>query len=238
VKRVLVVDDDPLICKIVSAGLEAARYLVKTVPNGQAAFSLVRIFPFDLILLDIVMPEMDGFQVLRQLRSLPETALVPVIFLTSQNQERDRVMGFKLGADDYLPKPFDINELVLRVATVLKRAPQRREKPGLSASLQGSLGEIGLGPLLTLIEMEGKSGLLRLAREDSKCILYIKDGNVIRTRRNTGGLRDEEIVYDCLAWTEGSFHFKAERVTGAIEIEKNTIQLLMAFSRRMDEKLD
>jgi len=238
VKRVLVADDDPLICKLVSACLKEVGYVVKAVPNGKAALDMVRLFSFDLLVLDIIMPELTGFQLLRQLRSMPETALVPVIFLTSQNSENDRVQGFKLGADDYLPKPFSPDELVLRVDRILKHAPSRQDKQDQAISLQGSLGDMGLGPLLTLLEMEQKNGLLRLSRESNKCILYLRDGNVIRTRRNVGGLRDAEIVYDALCWTTGQFQFRREKVTGQVEIEQTTIQLLMEASRRMDEQVN
>lgn len=237
-KRVLVVDDDPLVCKLVAAGLEEANFAVKIVHDGKAAFDLARLLPFDLLVLDVVMPEMDGFQLLRELRSRPETAMVPVIFLTAQKADEDRVLGFKLGADDYLPKPFNIDELVMRVERILKHAPARKDRLAQKRSLEGTLDSVGLGPLLTLLEMEHKSGLLRLSNERSKAILYLKDGNVIRTRRNSGGLRNEEIVYDALHWTEGSFQFKPERVSGKVEIELSTIQLLMEASRRMDERVN
>lgn len=237
-KRVLIVDDDPLVCKLVGSGLEDAGYGAKVAHDGKEAMKLLQLFAFDLAILDIVMPEMNGWQLMRHLRSRPETAFLPVIFLTSCADERNRVQGFRLGADDFLPKPFKIEELTLRVGKVLKRAPQQTSKRiDTSTSMRGSLSEIGLAPLLTMLEMEKKSGLLRLSQGRNKCILYLKDGDVIRTRRNSGGMRGAEAVFDALRWSEGTFQFKTERVTGAKEIEQNTLQLLMEASRRMDERI-
>lgn len=231
------VDDDPLVCKLVSTSLEACSYVVKVVHNGKIAFDQLKLFPFDLVVLDIEMPEMNGWQLIRLLRSRPETVLLPVIFLTGLSMEKHRVLGFQLGADDYLPKPFDMEELVLRVERVLRRTSSRVAKNLNNAALQGSLTDIGLGPLLTLLEMEGKSGLLRLSKGSEKCILYLRDGDVIRTRRNSAGLRGAETVYDALRWTEGTFQFKMDKVGGHVEIENSTIQLLMEASRRIDEQV-
>jgi len=235
VKRILIADDDPLVCKLVSAALGAEGHVTRIVGDGKAALDMLGKYRFDLLVLDIIMPEMDGWQLMRTLRSRPDTALLPVIFLTARNLEEDRIQGFKLGADDYLPKPFNVEELALRVNRILKRSRSTGKTATRDASMEGSLSDIGLGPLLTLLEMEKKSGLLRLSKGDSKCIFYLRDGDVIRTRRNGGGLRGTESIYDALKWPTGTFHFKSEKVSGTIEIEQSTLQLLMEASRRIDE---
>ncbi len=126
-ERVLVVDDDPDIVQFVRMNLELEGFEAETADNGRTALELAKQRPPDLILLDVMMPEMDGLTVLRRLRNSPATANVPVIILTAKALAEDRVKGLNLGADDYITKPFDLEELLARVKTVLRRAQQMRD---------------------------------------------------------------------------------------------------------------
>ena len=118
-KRVLVVDDEQNIVDILRFNLEREGYEVITAANGLEGLSLARSRDPDLILLDVMMPEMDGFQVCRELRR--EDKLTPIIMLTAREEEADRVMGLELGADDYVSKPFSVRELMARVRTNIRR---------------------------------------------------------------------------------------------------------------------
>ncbi|HJZ85937.1 MAG TPA: response regulator [Polyangia bacterium] len=119
--RILVCDDDPHIRVICREVLERAGYQVEEAPDGQAALeAIARALP-DLLVLDVMMPELDGYQVLRRLKSEQATAELPVIFLSARGQTADKVRAFKIGAEDYLVKPFDHPELVMRVAKALER---------------------------------------------------------------------------------------------------------------------
>ena len=115
--RILVVDDEKPICDLIDINLSAAGYDCKTVQDGLAAIELIEREDFDLILLDIMLPGADGFDIMEYIRPLK----VPVIFITAKNEVRDRVKGLKLGAEDYLVKPFDVLELMARVEVVLRR---------------------------------------------------------------------------------------------------------------------
>ena len=126
-ERVLVVDDDPDILQFVRVNLELEGYETSTAANGRIALDAATAAPPDLVLLDVMMPEMDGLTVLRRLRSTPSTTSVPVILLTAKALAEDRVRGLNLGADDYITKPFDVEELMARVRTVLRRAQQMRD---------------------------------------------------------------------------------------------------------------
>ena len=126
-ERILVVDDDPDILQFVKMNLELEGFEAETAPSGKVALEDAKTSPPDLILLDVMMPEMDGLTVLRRLRNSPATANVPVIILTAKALAEDRVRGLDLGADDYITKPFDLEELVARVRTVLRRAQQMRD---------------------------------------------------------------------------------------------------------------
>ncbi|MBT8213429.1 MAG: response regulator [Acidimicrobiia bacterium] len=126
-ERILVVDDDPDILQFVRMNLELEGFEADTADGGLVALETAKARPPDLVLLDVMMPEMDGLTVLRRLRNSPATANVPVIILTAKALAEDRVKGLDLGADDYITKPFDLEELVARVRTVLRRAQQMRD---------------------------------------------------------------------------------------------------------------
>jgi len=124
---ILVVDDDASIRSIIRMALEDAGMRVSEVANGRAAVVEHRRTPRALVVLDIGMPELDGFETCKALRSF---SAVPVLFLTARDEEIDRVLGFQLGGDDYVTKPFSPRELVLRVKAILGRArPSEIESP-------------------------------------------------------------------------------------------------------------
>jgi DNA-binding response OmpR family regulator len=118
-KRVLIVDDEPRYLRLLDANLRTEGYEVVTASDGQQALDVFSAQPVDLILLDIMMPRMDGFAACQRIR---EFSSVPIIILTAKGEEQDRVRGLDLGADDYLVKPFSATELLARVRAVLRRA--------------------------------------------------------------------------------------------------------------------
>lgn len=122
--HILVVDDEPDIGALVAFHLARERFRVRTASDGLEALRAVESERPDLIILDQMLPNLSGLEVLAELRRRPETRDVPVILLTARREERDRVEGLRLGADDYVAKPFSPQELVLRVAAVLRRVRQ------------------------------------------------------------------------------------------------------------------
>lgn len=119
-QRVLVVDDDRTVSDVVCRYLEHAGYQVDHVGDGAAALAAVARQPPHLVVLDLMLPVLDGLEVCRRLRERPDG--VPIVMLTARGDEADRILGLQLGADDYLSKPFSPRELVLRVRSVLRRA--------------------------------------------------------------------------------------------------------------------
>ena len=120
--RVLVVDDDPTVREVVVSYLKAAQHEVVETEDGESVATIVRDSPVDLVVLDLMLPGIDGLEVCRRLRASSD---VPVIMLTALGSETDRVVGLEQGADDYVTKPFSPRELVLRVESVLRRAGER-----------------------------------------------------------------------------------------------------------------
>jgi DNA-binding response OmpR family regulator len=117
--RILVVDDDPTVSEVVALYLARDGYTVETVADGRIALDRALAEPPDLVVLDLMLPGIDGLEVCRRLRAL---APVPIVILTARGQESDRIIGLELGADDYVAKPFSTKELVARVRAVLRRA--------------------------------------------------------------------------------------------------------------------
>jgi two-component system phosphate regulon response regulator PhoB len=124
--KILVVDDEPGVVELVQYNLNLAGYDVETAANGTEAVKKARSLAPDLILLDVMLPEMDGFEVCKVLRANGNTATIPIIMLTAKASEIDRIIGLELGADDYVTKPFSPRELLLRVKKRLTqvRAPE------------------------------------------------------------------------------------------------------------------
>lgn len=120
-QRILVVDDEPDILELVRFNLVQEGYRVETAQNGAEALARIAATRPDLVVLDLMLPDHSGTEVCRRLRRIPETAQLPVIMLTARSEEVDRVVGFELGADDYVTKPFSPRELVLRIRAVLRR---------------------------------------------------------------------------------------------------------------------
>src|ERR1041384_3835288 len=119
--RILVVDDEPDITALVAYHLAKGGYRVSTAANGPEALKAAREERPDVVVLDLMLPGVSGYDVLRELRRHPDTAAVGVILLTARREEADRIKGLSRGADDYLTKPFSPQELTLRVAAVLRR---------------------------------------------------------------------------------------------------------------------
>jgi diguanylate cyclase (GGDEF)-like protein len=120
-KRILVVDDDRNLRKIIQTNLELAGYDVSTAPNGEEAMQLLDVMQPDLVVLDVMMPLMDGYEVARRIRRHPSNTHVPIIMLTAKSEVEDKLAGFEAGADDYITKPFGPQELLARVRAKIRR---------------------------------------------------------------------------------------------------------------------
>lgn len=137
--RVLVIDDDRKLCRLIADYLSAMGYSVSAVHTGPEGVKTATEEPWDAVILDVMLPEMDGFEVLRRIR---ERSGVPVLMLTARGSEEDRIAGLESGADDYLPKTFSTRELLARLRAVMRRAA----RPDTSAAAETG-PEINAGPL-------------------------------------------------------------------------------------------
>lgn len=243
--HILVVDDDPWLVKMICAAL-GEHHEVASASDGIEALTRALARPPQLIVSDVMMPRMTGWELVKRVRSHSQLAFVPFIFLTSLSSEEDRLLGFRLGADEYLPKPVDLANLVERVDLVLGRLAKleqaareqvRRAPPKGAQGLRGDLEQIGLSSLLVLLEMERKSGLLVVGRGDpaERVRLYLSEGKIVGAQADDGSLRNAEAVFRVIGWPRGHFEFNAFPVEMRDEIERSTTGLLMEAAQRIDE---
>ena len=162
---ILIVDDEPSIREVVSLYLSRAGYRVLVAENGQAALNILAHEPPDLVVLDLMLPEIDGFEITRQLRAAGE---IPIIMLTARREETDRILGLEMGADDYVVKPFSPRELVSRVKAVL-----RRVYPSTSVKEEHALtfDNLYIDPTTRLIEVDGEEKILTAKEFDLLWVL-------------------------------------------------------------------
>lgn len=239
--HVLVADDDAWILRMVATVLEKRGYSVETAVDGEDALQRALARTPDLLITDVMMPKMDGWSLVRQLRSHAELAMLPVIFLTALSSEDDRIRGFRLGADDYVTKPFRFEELDLRVAKTLRRTAQQVQETRdqlAGSGLRGDLSQVGLSSLLVLIEMERKTGLLALRAPSNgpSAQILVREGKVVHARLDDAEEPvDAECVYYLLTWGGGEFEFVACVVEGVDRVSVSTTHLLMEGARLMDE---
>lgn len=163
--KILIVDDEKPICDLIDLNLSAAGYLCTAVQDGLDAINIIEKDNFDLILLDVMLPGADGYDIMEYIRPLG----IPVIFITAKHEVKDRVKGLKLGADDYLVKPFDVVELVARVEAVLRRYNKTEQ--------QLQAGDVVVDMEARRVTKDGQPVVLT-NKEFGLLVLFMKNKNV------------------------------------------------------------
>lgn len=236
--RILIVDEDPWNHAVVRSALSDRGYAIATAADGVVALAKAVVEPPQLVISDVRVPGIDGWRLVRKLRSSRKLAATPFIFLSDLCDAEHRRRGLSLGADDYLPKPCDPEELALRVAGVLRRCRPTVRGPGDARGFSGSIEDISLASLLTLLEVERKTGMLVLQRRGSRerCRLFVRDGR-IRAAALDGDSRrrDRELLFAVVGWSAGQFEFRALPVEVDDEVQMSTTHLLLEGTRRNDE---
>jgi DNA-binding response OmpR family regulator len=175
-KRILVVEDEPSIAEVVGLYLKRAGYAVQNASDGRRAMEILEISSPDLVVLDIMLPEIDGLSLTRWLRSRAD---VPIIMLTARRDEIDRIAGLETGADDYMVKPFSPQELVSRVRAVLRRT--RREQSDPESERKISFGWLEIDPLSRTV-LSGERPVELTAREFEMLHLLARHPRQVFTR--------------------------------------------------------
>ncbi|MBC8071450.1 MAG: response regulator [Deltaproteobacteria bacterium] len=229
---VLLVDDS------VSQRLELGEALrnrdvrVRVAENGLLALSHALKRMPDAILTDVEMPQMDGWGLLRAIRSRPAFVHVPVVFLTRLSDEATRLRGYRLGVDDYLPKSMPSEEILARLRGAIAR---RRLLPttNVSQGLRGELEHVRLGSVLAFLESERRSGWLHVRRSGEVSTLHVCQGALAGVENLGRQAHPHDRVFELLAWSHGEFEFSAQDVEAG---EATPLSyLLLEHARRSDE---
>ena len=297
---IMTVDDDPIIRLALKKILERDNCVVIEARDGQEALDKIRQEQPNLVILDVNMPRMTGWQLIRTLRSNPLFSLIPVIFLSVEMDKKNQLQGFRLGADAYIPKPFSPKELIATTIDVLKKSRSFREKfekTGMYRApkndtideylaesdefmsidefeidntekrtsedeqlvlidnfeqeqeklpkqiahtiLSGSLKQIGLSSVLSMINLEQKTGILILdnVSKTKKVKAFIVKGEIFKAESEGTEFINEEAIYDALTWKGGKFAFYYQDVDIEDEINAPITSILLEGARLIDEAL-
>lgn len=174
--KILVIEDDPLIRETLEYSLKGAGFTISAAENGVQGLTKAKESKPDLVLLDLLMPEMDGFEVSKKIREFDDN--VPIIMITALEDQRNKLKGFSVGADDYITKPFSIEELVARINANLKRTLKKVEKSPIT-----EIGDLKLDLSKHIAEVNGREVRLRLKEFQLLTVLASEPG-VLFTRQD------------------------------------------------------
>jgi DNA-binding response OmpR family regulator len=208
--KVLVADDEPNIVKIMEFELKKSGYQVMTANDGEEALELIRENPPDLILSDIMMPKMDGYELCREVKKDPALRGIPFIFLTAKTGMENRIQGYMLGATKYITKPCGRQDLLKAIDLRLRLAEEAKKLFAQKAKVfQGDLSIISVFSLIDMFSLGGWSGHIEMASPDGKQG-RIEITDAMLTKYTLDGQSGEEILPLLLSWTQGKF--SAERL--------------------------
>jgi two-component system alkaline phosphatase synthesis response regulator PhoP len=190
-KKILVVDDEPSISMLIEFNLKLVGYEVQCVYDGEAVFDAIQTFRPDLIVLDLMLPKMDGFQVCRKLRT--QNNLVPIIMLTAMQDLSDKIAGLDNGADDYMTKPFSPQELISRIQAIIRRI---QTLPSLHENAAISIGQISIQP--DQREVSVKNIPIELTPKEFELLLFLckHRGKVLSRQQLLHGVWDYHFLGD------------------------------------------
>jgi CheY-like chemotaxis protein len=236
-QRILIADDDEKVLALLSSSLQKSGYITSQAIDGATALELAKKERPDLILADITMPKMDGFDLCKQIREDPSTANIPFIFLTAKGELNDRVTGLNLGADDYISKPFHISEVTARIKTILQRVAVMSQAPveDTETDLKGDLEQWNLGEVLQTLGMAQKNGVLRISNGTKLGKIYFEGGSIFQASLDK--YKSEEAVYRIISWEEGYFEFDSKDRAAQKTIDSGTNSLLMEGFNQREEFL-
>jgi len=233
---ILVADGDPKNLQILRESLEAAGFGVILAPDGTIAWQKSREETPDLILSEVNLPKLDGFQLLEKLKSEVATSSIPLMFLTNRREIQDRVRSLRGGVKDYMIKPLHVKEVIGRIRMILGRIERMKEDEiDANRKLVGRLEEFSVVDLIESFGVERKSGILTLHNEHNKIgEIYFRDGAVINAA--LGNVKAEKAVYRMLPWRRGHFTMLFREVNVPDDISISNLGLLLQGFKRMEER--
>lgn len=233
---IMIVDDDHGCRTLAAQPFRTRGDYVRVAPDGFEALAQCLKETPDVIVSDVHMPKLDGWQLLRMCRARPTLSSVPFLFLTTLGGEQERLRGYQLGVDDYVSKPFRGKELQARVDRVVARVQRAAHALAEKKTLRGDLAQVALPSVLGFLELEKKTGEL-LVIGAKPAHLFLRDGRLLRVEVD-GLVADAaslEVVYDVLSWRVGQFEFAAHEVPGEDLYDRSITAFLLDHAKFVDE---
>jgi DNA-binding response OmpR family regulator len=229
-KKIFIVEDDPDIVDLLVHYLTREGYTVGTASDGRSGMHQIRGNPPDLLILDLMLPELDGLEICKALRSNPDSSALPILMLTAKAEETDKIIGLELGADDYMTKPFSPKELVARVKTLLRRS-KRQEKE--SPSTPYKYGPLVLDEARHEIKVHGREVRLT-AKEFGLLTRLLKSKGRVLTRE---ALLETVWGYDANVTTR-TVDVHIRRLREKIPFLSEAIETVMSYGYKLKERED
>jgi len=230
-KKVLLVDDDRLILEMLTFGLQRMDMEIRTAANGVEALQIAWDFQPDIIIMDIMMPMIDGTEAATILKNHPRTSKIPIIFISGKGTPPEDTATL---AEAYIPKPFRMEDLVARIDSVLQGRESLDRESKRERDFFGKLSLIGLADLIQLLEQGRNSGVLTLSAEGKEGLVNFQDGKVLDAA--VGARRGKRAIYHLLSWTGGDFSFRTEAISVTPAIYSSATELVLEGMRRLDER--
>jgi CheY-like chemotaxis protein/Tfp pilus assembly protein PilZ len=236
-RDVLVVDDEATARELLAACFRSRGDNVRTASDGLQALAMALKKAPDVIVTDVHMPRLDGWHLLRMIRSRPSLEHVPVVFLTQFENEGERLLSYQIGVDDYVGKPFNSEELRARVDRVLARTKSSPTGARERQMLRGELEHVSVVSVLVFLDLERKTGELSLLGDGKSGSIFVKNGSPVRAEfdGHAIGATARDRLFALLSWTSGHFEFTKLDVDDRDDIQMSTTQALLDHAQRTDE---
>ncbi|MFQ5708623.1 MAG: response regulator [bacterium] len=233
---ILVIDGDPKNLQILTESLESAGFKVLAVTDGDEAWEVIHSQKPDIILSEIDITGLNGFQLLKKLQEDPLGSTIPLIFLTNRRDLEDRIKSLRVGVKDYMIKPLHVKEVIARVQMILKRINRMKSEDEESSNkLVGRLEEYSVEDLIEKFGVERRTGVLNLYDQNNRNgDLYFRDGAVVKA--TLGNFKAEKAVYQMLPWRKGHFLMTFKAISVGDEISVSNLGLLLQGFKYLQER--
>ncbi len=234
-RRLLVVEDNQLMQRMMRELFEGEGYRVVVARNGREALQEFEPHAPEVIISDIIMPVMDGWEFCEKVRSNPATAEIPFLFVTTAREVPDRIRGLRMGADDYITKPFSEGELLARVERILAKVERLRtlEAQG-GTTLTGHTSHLPLTDLFQSLSLNGKSGVVRLTDASGTCgEVHLQDGRIVHAV--LGEMEGRKALFRRVEWEESRFEMDPLAEPGGHTLSGDTTEALMEALMQNDK---
>jgi len=231
-KHIFLVDDDPTILRLLALSLKKADYKISSFTRATLALDALKEELPDLIVSDIMMPEMNGIEFCEKVRELPNTEILPMVFLSGSNDPKTVEKAFHVGIDEFVVKPPERQKFLDLIESLLKQNERliRLQKAKPNIALKGDLAELSLVEIIQLVHLNKRSGVLEIPMGQ----IFFKAGEFVRATYKS--LINTPAIQEMIQINQGTFHFENRTISDASEFKNSTMHILMDACKEIDEK--